>query len=328
MGKNLITGGLGFVGLYLAKKLVDNNEKVVLFQRRTEAPGLKPFHDVKDKVEIVTGDLRSRVQLTNAVKDNNIACIYHLGALRTPITEQYPATAYAVNINGTFNVLEVARLSGVDSVIFMSTQATFGSNVPELVPNDAPQRPRTMYGVTKACSECFGEYYHDRFGINFRAVRPSAIIGLGRFTSARSAANAHTAYNYIAIQEASMSRPYTIRVNRSTTISLLYIKDLVQGLVDLRKADNEKLTRRIYNLYGFSATAEELVDNIKRYIPEAQIDFEPDQAVAESVESSSYILDDTLARDDWGWSPRYFLDEVVRDVIKEVQGNKTFYEHW
>ena len=324
MGKNLITGGLGFIGLYLAKKLVDDNEKVVLFQRRTEATGLKFFQNIREKVEVISGDLGNWVQVLDVVKNKDISCIYHLGALRTPLSERCPAAAYVANINGTFNVLEAARLFGVDSVIFMSSGDSFRLDVPRLVSNDAPQRPLTMYGVTKVCGERLGECYHAGFGVNFRGVRGAAIIGLGRFANARDASSSLTAYNYLAIQEAAMGRPYTIYVDKSTTMSLLYVKDLVQGLVDLKKAEDGKLTRRIYNLYGFSATAQELVNTVKKYVPEAQIDFKPDQAMIRV----SHRLDDTLARNDWGWAPCYSLDEVVRDVIKEVRANRTLYECW
>lgn len=310
MGRNLITGGLGFIGCHLARFLLDEGEEVVLFDVVSES---KLSKGIRNSVKIIRGDLSNWVQVLDAVKDNNISCIYHAGALLPPISEQCPAAAYAVNVGGTFNVLETARLFGVDSVIYSSTLATFGLDVPRIVPNDARQRPLNMYGVTKVCGERLGEYYHSRFGINFRGVRFPPIVGLGRTDRAQSA------YNYLAIEEAAMGRPYTIYVDKSTRIALLYVKDAAQGLVNLKKADEKRLTTRIYNLYGLSATAEELVSSIKKYIPEAQIDFKPDQAMIRAVENLPQRLDDTLAREDWGWSPHYSLDQAVENFIKEVQ---------
>ncbi len=317
MGKNLITGGFGFIGYHLAKLLLDEGEEVVLFDVASDS---RLAQGVKSSVTIVRGDLSNWVHVLDAVKDNDISCIYHAGALLPPISEQSPATAYAVNVTGTFNVLEAARLLGVGSVIYPSTLATFGLDVPRIVPNDAPQRPPNMYGVTKVCSERLGEYYHTRFGVNFRAVRFTPIIGMGRFDRAQSA------YNYLAIQESALGRPYTIYVDESTTIALLYVKDAVRGLVDLKRAEEAKLTRRVYNLYGFSITAQQLVGSVRRCIPEAQIDFKPDQSMIRLVKNLPEKLDDTLAREDWGWSPRYSLDQAVENFIGEVRANRAIYE--
>jgi len=317
MGKNLITGGFGFIGYHLTKLLLDEGEEVVLFDVASES---RLGQGMKDRVTVVRGDLSNWVHVLEAVKDNDISCIYHAGALLPPVTEQNPAAAYAVNVTGTFNVLEAARLFGVDGVIYPSTLATFGLDVPRIVPNDAPQLPPNMYGVTKVCSERLGEYYHTRFGVNFRAVRFTPLIGMGRFDRAQSA------YNYLAIQESALGRPYSIYVDESTTIALLYVKDAVRGLVDLKRAEESKLTRRVYNLYGFSITARQLVESVRRYIPDAQIDFKPDQSMIRLVKNLPERLDDTLARRDWGWSPRYSLDQAVENFIAEIRANRGIYE--
>ena len=317
MGKNLITGGLGFIGYHLAKLLLDEGEEVVLFDVASES---RLAQSIKNSVTIVRGDLSNWVHVLDAVKDNGISCIYHAGAVLPPISEQSPAAAYAVNVTGTFNILEAARLLGVSSVIYPSTLATFGLDVPRIVPNDTSQRPPNMYGVTKVCSERLGEYYYTRFGVNFRGVRFPPIIGMGRSDRAQSA------YNYLAIQESAMGRPYTIYVDKSTTIALLYVKDAVRGLVDLKKAEDGKLTRRVYNLYGFSITAQELIDSVRRYIPEAQIEFKPDQSMIRLVKNLPERLDDTLAREDWEWSPHYSLDQAVENFIGEVRANRAIYE--
>lgn len=316
MGKNLITGGLGFIAYHLAKLLLDEGEEVVLFDVASES---RLAHGIKGSVTIVRGDLSNWVHVLDAVKNNDISCIYHAGAVLPPISEQSPAAAYAVNVTGTFNILEAARLLGVDGVIYPSTLATFGLDVPRIVPNDAPQRPPNMYGVTKVCSERLGEYYRTRFGVNFRGVRFTPIIGMGRFDRAQSA------YNYLAIQESALGRPYTIYVDKSTTIALLYVKDAVRGLVNLKRAEEAKLTRRVYNLYGFSITAQQLVDSVRRCIPEAQIDFKPDQSMIRLVKNLPERLDDTLARADWGWSARYSLDQAVENFIGEVRANRAIY---
>jgi len=315
--KNLITGGHGFLGYYLSRLLLEQGEEVVVFD---VIPESKFGQDIKDSIKSVRGDLSNWVHVLDVVKDNGINSIYHAGAILPPVSEQSPATAYAVNVGGTFSVLEAARLLGVDNVIYFSTLAVFGRDVPPIVPNDAPQHPPNMYGVTKVCGERLGEYYYSRFGVDFRSVRFPPIIGMGRFDRAQSA------YNYLAVQESAMGRPYTVYVDESTRIALLYVRDAVQGLLDLSRADNAKLTRRTYNLYGFSLTAGELVDSIRKCIPQAQLDFKPDQTMIELVGNLPERLDDTLARQDWGWSTRYSLDQAIEDFVNEVRAHKAVFE--
>jgi len=317
LNKNLITGGLGFIGYHLARLLLSEGEEVVLFDI---APEGKLSKGIRDNIKVIHGDLCNWTEVFNAVKTNNINCIYHAGALLPPISEQSPTATYAVNITGTLNVLESARLLGVSSVIFTSTLATFGPDAPRIVPNDFAQRPVNMYGVSKVCSELLGKYYHERFGLNFRGVRFPPIIGMGRFDRAQSA------YTYLAIQEAAMGRPYTIYVDKATTIALLYVKDAAHALLDLKRAAEEKLSQRVYNLHGFSVTAQELADSIKKHIPEAKLEFKPDQKMIKLVENLPERLDDTLARKDWGWFPRYSLDQAVEDFIKDVRANQDIYK--
>lgn len=317
MARNLVTGGLGFIGFHLARLLQQQGEEVVIF----DVASRSRLSDALDRdIKVVRGDLGNLVHVLEAVKDNSIDCIYHAGAMLPPVTEQSPSAAYMVNVAGTVNVLEAARLLEVQRVIYPSTLAVFGRDVPEVVPNDARQRPPSMYGVTKVCCERLGEYYRKRYGVDFRGVRLTPLLGMGRFDSAQSA------YTYRAVQEAALGHPYTIYVDADTTIALIYVKDAARALIDLRHADREKLTERVYNLHGMSITAQGLVDAIKKYIPDAQIDFKPDREMIRLVENLPARLDDSLARKDWNWAPRHSLDEAVKDLIDDIQRHRDLYE--
>lgn len=316
MSRNLITGGLGFLGSCLARQLVEKSEEVVVFDL---AMGSKLIESIKDKLKFVRGDLTDETQVLAAVRDNDIDCIYHLAALVPPVSEQNLPTTFKVNVQGTINVLEAARLLKVGSLIFVSTLATYGLGTPRLTNEDVPQEPRNMYGTTKVCCERLGEQYHRKYGVNFRGVRFPPILGAGRKDSA------HSAFSYLAIKESVLGRPYTIYVEKETRMPLIYIKDAVGSLISLKEANEGRLKRRIYNIHGFHLQAGELAQEVQKRIPQAQLDFSPDPTMLDMI-SNWPTLDDARARDEWGWRPKYELAESVGDFIVEVRANPSAYE--
>src|SRR4030065_588345 len=179
----LITGGLGFIGVYLARALLEKGEEVVLFDIVNTSPLI---HDIKNKVKIVQGNLASWAEVLEVAKQYKIDGIYHTGALLSASAEEKPITAYEVNAGGTFNVLEAARLFNVKRVVYTSTIASYGLGL-HTVDEDTIQMPISMYGVTKVFSERLGEYYHRKFGVDFRAVRLPSVIGPGRGAGGASA---------------------------------------------------------------------------------------------------------------------------------------------
>jgi len=316
LSKNLITGGLGFLGAYLARQLVEKGEEVVVFDLAT---GSKLIEDIRDKLKLVRGDLTDWTQVLAAVCDNDIDGIYHLAAFTPPISEQNLAATFKVNVMGTVNVLEAARLLEVSSVIFISTLATYGLGVPHLTNEDVTQQPRNMYGTTKVCGERLGEQYHRKYGVNFRGVRFPPILGAGRRDSAQSA------FSYLAIKEPVLGRPYTIYVEKETRMPLIYVKDAVRILISLKEADEGRLKRRIYNIHGFSFRAADLAQEIKKCVPGARLDFRPDPVMLDSINNWP-TLDDARAREEWGWRPEYELSASVKDFVAEVKDNPSAYE--
>jgi threonine 3-dehydrogenase len=311
VGKNLITGGLGFLGACLAKRLLEDGEKVILFDIVSKS---KFIEGIRDKVEMVWGDISSWSQVLDVVKCNDVDCIYHMGAMLTDASEAHPQMAYAVNINGTFHILEAARLFNVGSVVFPSSIGTYGPGVPSVINEDVVQLPTSMYGVTKIAGERLGEYYHSKFGVNFRSVRFPALIGAGRLTGI-------SRYPSLIIQEPALGHTYRAYVDESVRLPLLYVKDAAQALVSLKRADEVVLKRRVYNLGGFSPTAGEEADIVKKYLPQAQIEFCPDEAAVRIINDMPDEVDDTRARHEWGFHLKYSLDEAIQDMISEVKAN-------
>jgi len=311
----LITGGLGFIGVYLAHALLQKGEEVVLFDIMSSSPLIK---DIKDKVKIVQGDLSSWAEVMEVVKKNKIDGIYHTGALLSASAEEKPITAYNVNAGGTFNILEAARLFNVKRVVYTSTLASYGLGL-NTVDEDTIQMPISMYGVTKVFSERLGEYYHRKFGVDFRAVRLPSVIGPGRGGGGASA------YSTLMISEPALKKPYKVYVEEDVIMPLLYIKDGVDCLIRLYEADNAKLKRRVYCIAGFSPTAKEIYAAVKKALPNADIQFKPDRELTEIVRSWPKYLEETKALEEWGWKTKFHLKETVEDFIKEVQAHPEIY---
>jgi threonine 3-dehydrogenase len=308
----LITGGLGFIGSHLARKLVELGEEVVLLDVIKES---RSIADIKNKVTVVQADLGNWAQILEVIKQNKIKSVFHTAALLSAAAEASPLSAYTVNANGTFHILEAARLFEVETVVFLSSIATFGPGLPARVGDDTVQRPTTMYGVTKVFSERLGEYYNIKFGINFRGLRFPSIIGPGRGGGGASA------YSSLMIQEPAAGRPYDVFVDKETAIPLLYIEDAVAAMLAMEKTPEKYLKRRMYNIEGFSPAADRIAGSVKQHLPSASIRFRPDPEMVKIVDSWPRELDGSNACRDWGWRTQYDLDKAVAHFINEVQAS-------
>jgi len=307
---------MGFVGVYLARELVAEGEEVVLFQRRKELPPAAT--DLKGQVKIVSGDISNWVHVVDAVRNNNIECIYHTAALLSTECKASPATCFQVNVVGTYNLLESARILGVSHVIYTSTGYAESLSPPKKFFDDTPLRPSNMYETTKFCSEHLGAQYSRQYDINFRGIRLAMIIG-----PTRQMSYYHGDYSG-TIEKSAQGKPHTIHVDLSMPQSIIYVKDVAHALIALKRADSNKLRQHMYNAGGFTATMQEIADTVKKYLPEAQIDFDWDRSEEMKIASlaDSYEMDNTSIREDTGWQPRYPLDDTVLDFISEVKAGK------
>jgi nucleoside-diphosphate-sugar epimerase len=313
MTRNLITGGMGFLGVYVARQLLADGEEVVLFQRRSTLP--PSAADLEGKVEICSGDIGNWVHVVEAIKKHHIDSIYHSAALLGKECEESAASGFRVNVIGTFNVLEAARLTGVKDVTFVSTGATYGLVPPRKIFNDTPQKAENMHTATKICSELLGTQYHRLYGVNFRGVRYAMIVGPTRQIS----------YYYGdwsgVIEMTAKGKPYTVHSDPNIPCAYIYVKDAARSLIGLKRAPESKLRQRIYNAHGFMASLNEVARAITHYIPDAQITFDWDKSEYMKLQNSgvSYEMDNSIAHEDFGYQPEYLLDSMIRDFIKEVE---------
>ncbi len=313
MTRSLITGGFGFISRYLTPLLLEAGHEVTLLDISSDAAMLA---QLGGEVKAVRASVADWAQMAAAVSETHPDIIFHAGAVLPPTSEEYPQAAFQVNVEGSYNVLEAARLFDVPQVVYTSSIASFGPDAPrELVPNEFSQHPTGIYGVSKVCSERLGEYYVRRYSMDFRAVRFPPIFGPGR-----AASSGWTAYTSVAVEESANGRAYAFKVEPSAATGILYVRDAARSLLALANADGSRLTQRAYNVHGFIVTAMELRDAVLRRIPDAELSFEPDERITAFVNSIPRQLDDSTARADWDWQPEYVLDKAIADFVATVRG--------
>ena len=308
----LITGGSGFIGLELSEALLEKGHEVILFD-------MIPPQKEKGgkKVVFVRGNITDWAEVWNVIRDWKVEHIFHLAAMLSAQCEANPWAAFQVNALGTYHILEASRLFGVKKVIFTSSMGAYGDVPQGIVYEETIQKPKTMYGVTKVFSELLGLYYHRRFGIDFRGVRFPQLIGPG------IKSEGYGQYNPKMIESAIRGIPFEAWVTKETSIPLMYIKDAIRSLEELFEADENKIKTRIYNVGQItpSPTAGDLLEEIKRHFPYAQITFKPDPKAMDILRSIPQKLDDQKARVEWGWTIHYGLKEMIEDFIKEFNIN-------
>jgi threonine 3-dehydrogenase len=304
----LITGAGGQVGTDLIPLLLARGHTVTGFDL-TKAPSGLP-----KGVGWTQGDLTYAAEVSDAVRAAEPESIFHLAAILSATGEKIPHRAWRINMDGTVNVLEAARLFGVRQVLFASTIAAFGPGLPEPVGNDVAMRPTTMYGLTKVAGELLGEYYAVKWGLDFRGVRFPGLI-----SAVEPGGGTSDYVNYMYF-DGVRKGGYAAFCRADTVIPLMYMPDALRAVADLAEAPRERLTHRMYNIAAMSPTAQEIAACVAKRLPGAKFTFEPDPARQAILDSWPRRLDDAQARKDWGWKPRYDLAAMTDELLAHVQG--------
>jgi threonine 3-dehydrogenase len=310
----LVTGGTGFIGVEVVRCLLDRGEtRPVVFSRN---PSLTRLDDVADRVEVIRGDLGNFSHVLHAVKQAKPRVIYHLGAMLSVPSEADPAAALQANAMGTFHVLEAARLFEVPQVLFSSSIGVYGLDIQDTVISDTTlQRPQLFYGATKVFGEHMGLFYKRKYGLDFRGVRYPSIIGPG----VRNPGVAQ--YTSWVIEACAGGRPFTMWVEPDTKVPIIYIREAAQAIVQLAEAPQAHIKTVNYLVDGVKPTpsAGELAAMVQAKVPGAQVDFKPDLELQRIAHASLRPLDDSRARQEWGWTPTYDLERIVEDFLQEVR---------
>jgi len=310
MKRMLVVGAAGQIGSELVPKLREEygNDNVVA-----------TFHRVKKKFAepVEALDVLDRNRLEEIIDRYDIDTVFHLGAILSAKGEQNPQLCFKVNIDGLYNILEVAKEKGVEKVIAPSSIAAFGPETPDNPTEITIQRPNTIYGISKVLQELLGGYYFDRYELDVRGVRFPGIISWKTQPGGGT-----TDYAVAAFYEAIRDGHYTYFVRKDTVLPMMYMPDALKALIELAEAKPSGLRYRFYNVTAMSFSAEELTETIKKFIPEFTVDYKADerQKIADSWPKR---LNDGAARKDWGWKPEWDLERMAGDMIENLSAPGT-----
>lgn len=309
--KILITGALGQIGTELTQRLVEKYgaENVV-------ASGL----DRWDK-NLTSAGYYERMDVTNTslvrqiVKDYEITTVYHLASLLSGTSERQPLFAWRLNVEPLLNFLEMAKEGLLGKIFWPSSIAVFGKGIPkDNVAQEVVLNPTTVYGISKMAGEKWCEYYNEKFGVDVRSIRYPGLISWKT-----PAGGGTTDYAVEIFYEAVENAHYTSFIAENTAMPMLYMDDAIDATLKLMHAPKEDLTvRSSYNLGGLSFTPKQLSEEIKKIIPNFEINYKPDfrQAIADSWPAS---IDDSTARRDWGLVYKYGITEMANEMVTQLR---------
>ena len=306
----LITGARGQIGTELttALRTLHGGDRVVV----TDVQPLPDHLTADGPGERL--DVTNRDALAAVVRKHRINTIYHLAAILSATGEEKPRLAWQVNIGGLTNVLEVAREEGVVRIYHPSSIAVFGPQTPkDGTPQETVLRPTTMYGISKVTGEMLGAYYHQRYGLDVRGIRYPGVI-----SSETPPGGGTTDYAVEIFYEAIRHGRYTCFVREDTVLPMIYMPDCIRATLMLMEADASQLKHAAeYNLAALTFSAGELAAEIRKHQPHFEIEYKPDfrQQIADSWPRT---IDDSAAREEWGWRPKYGLSTMVEDMLEKL----------
>jgi len=304
----LLTGGTGFIGAYLIRHMVEDGYDPIVLD---SAPNTKPIEDILDRVKIIRGDLTVPSEIYDAIKNKKVDEVFHMAALLSTACEQRPVLGFQVNVGGTINVLESCRILGVKKIVYPSSIVVY-TPVKGFVKEESEQQPQSVYGITKLFCELWNDYYRRRFNLDVRMVRFPSIIGPRRIDGGASVYTSHM------IEKTILGEPFEVPVTEDFRLGILYVKDAVEALMRVWKAEEVKI--RAYNIGEIYPTAGEIAEAVRKYVPGAEIFFKPDIETMKVLKNWAEMrMDYSRFKEDLGWDIQYPLEEMVKDYIRELK---------
>lgn len=308
----LVIGSTGQIGSELTRELrkIYGNDHVVAGYIK----GAEPKGELLESGPSAEADVTNGEMIASVVKQYNIDTIYNLAALLSVVAESKPRLAWKIGIDGLWNILEVAREHGC-AVFTPSSIGSFGPSTPKMMtPQDTIQRPRTMYGVTKVTTELLSDYYFNKYGVDTRAVRFPGVISY-----VTPPGGGTTDYAVDIYYSAVRGERFVCPIKEGTLMDMIYMPDALKGAIDVMEADPSRLVHRnAFNIASLSFGPETVYQAIKKYKPDFGMVYDVDPLKQSIAESWPDRLDDTCAREEWDWCPRYDLDAMTRDMLEKI----------
>ncbi|MEM1635205.1 MAG: NAD-dependent epimerase/dehydratase family protein [Thermosphaera sp.] len=309
MKRILVIGATGQIGTELVPVLRKLYGKENVIAGYHSKPPTGPLTD--GPVEHV--DVLDKNSVEKVIKKYDINEVYHMAAILSAAGERNPQLAWKVNMDGLYIVLELAREYRF-RIFWPSSIAAFGPNSPKVnTPQVTIMDPTTMYGITKYAGELLTRYYAYKFDVDVRGVRYPGII-----SSEALPGGGTTDYAVEIFYHALEGKKYTCYLREDTMLPMMYMPDAVKAAIQLMNADRNRLTIMSgYNVAAFSFTPKQLETEIKKYVPQLEVEYKPDfrQKIADSWPKS---LDDSVARKEWNWSPDWSFEAMVKDMLVKL----------
>ena len=278
-------------------------------------PGAEPKGVLLESGPAEIADVRNAAQLAAIVDKYHIDTIYNLAALLSAVAERKPLMAWDIQMNGLINILEVAREKGC-AVFTPSSIGSFGPSTPKTgTPQDTIQRPTSMYGVTKVATELLSDYYFHKYGLDTRSVRFPGLISYTTLPGGGTTDYAVEIY-YSAVK----GEEFVCPIAAGTYMDMMYMPDALRAAIEIMEADPARLQHRnSFNIASMSFDPEILAAAIRREIPDFKMRYEVDPVREAIAQSWPDRMDDSCARAEWGWAPRFDLETMTKDMIVNLK---------
>lgn len=310
----LVIGSTGQIGSELTMKLrrlYPEGNVVAGYVKGSEPKGELLESGPCEEADVLDGE-----QLARVVSKYGIDTIYNLAALLSAVAESKPMLAWNIQINGLLNILEIAREREC-AVFTPSSIGSFGPETPKIdTPQDTVQRPRSMYGVTKVTTELLSDYYHNKYGVDTRSVRFPGLISHVTLPGGGTTDYAVNIY-YSAVR----GEEFVCPIKAGTFMDMMYMPDALKAAVDIMNAEPSRLVHRnSFNIASMSFDPEILRAKILEHVPGFRMRYEINPLCQSIADSWPDRMDDSCAREEWGWKPEYDLESMTVDMIKELRG--------
>ncbi len=303
----LLTGANGQIGTELTIELqkIYGEDNVIATDIREPSERISRF-------EIL--DILDSSKLDAFIAENKISQVYHLAALLSSKGEENPAFTWKLNFDAYIKLLEIGRDRQLKKIFFPSTIGIYGPTTPKQdTPQNSSFEPATVYGISKFTGELWSDYFNKRYGLDVRGLRYPGVI-----SHKVRPAGGTTDFAVEIFFDAREKSSYNCYLKAGTRLPMMYMPDVMKATLELMHADRSSIsTSMAYNIHGFSLSPEELAAEIKNYLPDFEISYNPDhrQAIADSWTES---IDDSLARRDWSWNAEYDMTSMVKDMIEQM----------